>query len=84
MDPECKEIFDNEPKPRIGAIFPCAWRPEKFCKGVCEVMEVTQRDIKCSLARLEGNTGPEAARKEELARRPKFKIRKKRDLEGVI
>lgn len=27
-------------------IFPCAWRPQKFCKGICDRNGVTEEQIK--------------------------------------
>ena len=27
------------------AIFPCAWRPKKYCKGVCDKLGVTENQI---------------------------------------
>ena len=27
------------------AIFPCAWRPQKMCKGVCDVMGITEKHL---------------------------------------
>ncbi len=27
------------------AIFPCAWRPTKYCKGVCDKMGVVEKQI---------------------------------------
>lgn len=28
------------------AVFPCAWRPEAMCKGVCDDVGVTEGDLR--------------------------------------
>lgn len=45
MDEDCKEIYAMDKATRIKSIFPCAWRVEKLCKGICDVMEVSQQDV---------------------------------------
>ncbi len=30
---------------QIDSVFRCAWRPQKACKGWCDIMQVTEADL---------------------------------------
>lgn len=38
-DPEAKEIEGYPDGERQMFVFPCAWRPNKLCKGICESLD---------------------------------------------
>lgn len=47
-DPEALDIerwFKNGEISLKMAVFPCAWRPAKLCKGVCDRMGVSEKDL---------------------------------------
>lgn len=47
-DPEALQIERWYKNGEVGlevAIFPCAWRPQKYCKGVCDKMGVVEKQI---------------------------------------
>ena len=35
-DPEAEMFMELPDGEKQKAVFPCAWRPEKLCKGICE------------------------------------------------
>lgn len=45
-DPECLDILNFAHTERVKLAFPCAWRPEKLCKGNCDFMGVSEHDIR--------------------------------------
>lgn len=44
-DPEAEELAASDYETRKLAAFPCAWRPEKLCKGICEELRITEADF---------------------------------------
>ncbi len=45
-DPESEEIRSCSLAVRAESVFPCAWRPEKLCKGYADYMGVTEDDTR--------------------------------------
>lgn len=45
MDDETKDILNLPHTERVKTAFPCAWSPIKFCKGYCEQMGITDKDL---------------------------------------
>lgn len=46
-DPESTDIKETWPREdQLQSVFPCAWRPEKQCKGYCDFLGVTEEDLK--------------------------------------
>jgi hypothetical protein len=47
--PPDEESLDYKGAPRqiqLEAVFRCAWRPDKACKGLCDFLEVSEQDLK--------------------------------------
>ena len=44
-DPECKDIKTWPRAEQIETVFRCAWRPSKACKGYCDFLGITERDL---------------------------------------
>lgn len=47
-DSEAEDIKDMYAKGEITAresVFPCAWRPNKICKGVCDYHGIGEKDL---------------------------------------
>lgn len=44
-DYEMQEILESSKAVRQAHAFRCAWRPEKLCRGYCDVMGLTQEDF---------------------------------------
>jgi hypothetical protein len=44
-DPEALDTLDYPRDLQIKSVFPCAWRPQKMCKGVCDFLSVTEEDL---------------------------------------
>lgn len=44
-DPETEDFkaFFTKEEQAQKAIFPCAWRPDKFCKGICDEFDINQK-----------------------------------------
>jgi hypothetical protein len=43
-----EEATDYKAAPRdvqLESAFPCGWRPEKLCKGYCDFLGITERDM---------------------------------------
>lgn len=46
-DAECVEIKEcHDRASQVESAFPCAWRPEKLCKGYCDYLNITEGDLK--------------------------------------
>jgi hypothetical protein len=45
-DPLMDEATQWPRAEQVESAFPCAWRPEKLCKGYCDVLKVTEDDLK--------------------------------------
>ena len=41
-DPESKDIASLPDGEKQMHVFPCAWRPNKLCKGVCEELDYNE------------------------------------------
>ena len=47
--PPSEEVEDIHTWPRdlqIESAFPCAWRPEKLCRGYCDELSITDSDAR--------------------------------------
>jgi hypothetical protein len=40
-----KKFYEAGELPAGECVFPCAWRPEKLCRGVCDYLGVTEKDL---------------------------------------
>ena len=45
-DPEVEDIKTWSREAQLDTVFRCAWRPEKLCKGYCDVLQITEKDLK--------------------------------------
>lgn len=46
-DYEMQDILNAPKSVRRDLAFRCAWRPEKLCRGYCDVTGLTQEDFSC-------------------------------------
>jgi len=47
-DPESldyKKFYEAGELPASECVFTCAWRPGKLCRGVCDYLGVTEKDL---------------------------------------
>lgn len=44
-DPESLDYLKASHRFRVEGAFPCAWRPDKYCRGYCDKMGVTAEDL---------------------------------------
>lgn len=45
-DPESQDIREWPKEERIKTAFACAWRLNKHCKGYCDMMGITEGDLR--------------------------------------
>lgn len=46
-DPESADIKANWSRAaQIDVVFPCAWRPDAMCRGVCDDLNITEEDLR--------------------------------------
>lgn len=50
VDPESADIQAGSRAYQIESVFRCAWRPEKNCRGYCDFLGVTERDLEARSA----------------------------------
>lgn len=48
--PEVEDYLASPREIQVESCFPCGWRPEKLCKGYCDLMNVTEGDLRVSEA----------------------------------
>lgn len=44
-DPEALDMLTWPRDQQLEQMFPCAWRPEKLCKGYCDSLNATEDDV---------------------------------------
>lgn len=44
-DPESADIATWSHADRVETAFPCGWRPNKYCKGYCDQMGISNADL---------------------------------------
>jgi len=45
-DPESLAYAAADYETRVDAVFRCAWRPEKACKGNADLLRITEQDLR--------------------------------------
>jgi hypothetical protein len=58
LDPEAADILLLPKSERIAHAFPCAWFPQKYCRGNCLQMGITDQDLAASASHLSGCNCP--------------------------
>jgi hypothetical protein len=48
-DPEAEDIKYAPRAIQIESCFPCGWRPNKLCKGYCDYLNITERDLESTI-----------------------------------
>lgn len=46
QDPEAQDMGTAPRDQQLAFVFPCGWRPNKLCKGLCDRLNVTEKDLK--------------------------------------
>ena len=44
-DPESEDLAREPRAVQVQAAFPCGWRPHKLCKGYCDNIGITDREL---------------------------------------
>ena len=44
-DPEVQDVLTWPREQQLETLFVCAWRPDKLCRGYCETLNVTQKEL---------------------------------------
>ncbi len=44
-DPEALDYLTYPRAVQVESCFPCAWRPQKLCKGYCDFLGVTEAEL---------------------------------------
>lgn len=45
IDPESAAIAEWPHVQRVGMAFPCGWNGKRYCKGYCDLMGITNKDL---------------------------------------